>query len=96
MSRAERPITALLVAVLLLTPFVWASTAETWTHGIYDYESDEILQVVGQKDVAPVPSSLSLNLNGALVIVGLLALSDQTSAIDVLLPAPQTRGPPLS
>ncbi len=96
MSRAERPITGLLVALLLLTPFVWASTAETWTHGIYDYESDDILQIVGQNDVASVPSSLSLHLNGALVIVGRLALPDQTSAIDVVLPASQTRGPPLS
>ncbi len=96
MSRSERPITALLVAVLLLTPFVWASTAETWTHGIYDYESDDILQVVGQNDVAPVPSSLSLNINGGLIIVGRLALPDQTSAIDVVLSPSQTRGPPLS
>lgn len=96
MSRAECPIAALLVAVLLFTPFVWASTAETWTHGIYDYESDDILQIIGQNDVAAVPSNLTLNLNGALVIVGRLALPDQTPAIDVVLPTSQTRGPPLS
>ncbi len=95
MSRAERPITALLVAALLLTPFVWASTAETWTHGIYDYESDDILQIVGHNDVAAVPSDPSPNFDGSLVIVGRLALPDRTSAIDVALPAAQTRGPPL-
>lgn len=96
MSRAERPITALLVAVLLLTPFVWASTAETWTHGIYDYESDDILQIVGHNDVAAVPSHPILSFDSALVIVGRFALPDRTAAIDVVLAASQTRGPPLS
>jgi len=94
MSRA--PISALLVAVLLLTPLAWASTAETWTHGIYDYESDDILQIVGQNNVATVPARLSLSLNGALGIVGRLAMQDHTSTIDVVRPASQTRGPPLS
>ncbi len=94
MSRA--PITALLVAVLLLTPFVWASTAETWTHGIYDYESDDILQIVGHNDVAAVTSHPILNFDDSLVIVGRLALPDRTSAIDVVLSGSQTRGPPLS
>ncbi len=90
------PLAALLVAVLLLTPFVWASTPETWTDGIYDYESDEILQIVGQSDVAAVVSSASLPLTGALLVVGRLNLPDQTAAIEVVRPASQTRGPPLS
>ena len=96
MLRFTSTITALLAPLLILTPLVWASTAETWTNGIYDYESDDVVQVVAQGTVAAVHSKPIVSFDGTLVIVGRLVLCDRLSNLEVAPSASQTRGPPLS
>ena len=89
-------LTALLVSLLILTPVLLASTAETWTNGIYDYESDDVVQGIAQGTVAVVHSKPIVSFDGALVVVGRLVLRDRTSNLEVAPSAAQTRGPPLS
>jgi len=96
MQRLAGAIAALLVSLLILTPLVWASTAETWTSGIYDYESDDVVQVVAQANVAAVHSKPILSFDGALVVVDRLVLRNRTSKPEVAPSASPTRGPPLS
>ena len=96
MERLASTITALLAALLILTPLVWASTAETWTNGIYDYESDDAVQVVAQGTVAAVHSKPIVSFDGALVVVDRLVLRDRTPNLEVASSVSQTRGPPLS
>lgn len=86
----------MLASLLILTPVVWAGTAETWTNGIYDYESDDVVQAIAHHDVAAVHSNSISSLDGALVAVGHLVLSDRTFALEVVPSARHTRGPPLS
>jgi hypothetical protein len=96
MQRFAGAIRALLGPLLILTPLVWAATAETWTNGIYDYESDDVVQVVVQGTVAAVHSKPIVSFDVALVVVGHLVLRDRTSNLEVAPSASQTRGPPLS
>jgi hypothetical protein len=96
MLRMAGAITALLAPLLILTPLVWASTAETWTNGIYDYESDEVVQVIAQGNAAAVHSKPVVSFDGALIVIGRLVLPDRTSNLEVAPSASQTRGPPLS
>lgn len=95
MLRLAGAITALLAPLLILTPLVWASTAETWTNGIYDYESDDAVQVIAQGTVAVIHSKPIVSFDGALVVVDRLVLRDCTSDVEVAPCASQTRGPPL-
>ncbi len=96
MLRLTGAITVLLAPLLVLTPLVWASTAETWTNGIYDYESDDVIQVIAQHNVAAVHSKPIVGFDEALVVVGRLVLLDRTTDLEVAPSASQTRGPPLS
>src|SRR6516225_5412503 len=96
MLRHAGAIMVLLAPLLILTPLVWASTAETWTNGIYDYESDDVIQGIAQGTVAVVHSKPIVSFDGALVVVGRLVLRNRTSNLEVAPSASQTRGPPLS
>ena len=96
MLRHAGAIMVLLAPLLILTPLVWASTAETWTNGIYDYESDDVVQVTAQGNVAAVLSKPIVSFAAALVVVGRLVRPDRTSNLEVVPSASQTRGPPLS
>ena len=96
MLQVARLITVVLVCLLILAPVVWASTAETWIHGIYDYESDDVVQVIAHNDLAAVHSKLIFSFDDALVVVGRLVLPDRTSALEIAPSASRTRGPPLS
>ena len=96
MLRLAVAIAALLAPLLVLTPFMWVSTAETWTNGIYDYESDDVVQVIAQGNAAAVHSKPIVSFDGALVVVGRLVRPDRTSNLEVVPSASQTRGPPLS
>jgi len=96
MPRVAGAITVLLASLLILTPIVWASTAETWTNGIYDYESDDVVQVIAHSDVAAVHSNPIFSFDGALVVVGRVVLLDRTSGLEVVPSASHPRGPPFS
>jgi hypothetical protein len=96
MARAPGAITAVLVSLLVLTPLVWASTAETWTSGIYDYESADVVEAIAHNNVAAVHSNPIFSFNSALVAVGRLIPPEQASHLDVVPSARHTRGPPLS
>jgi hypothetical protein len=84
-----------LVALIVLTPVVWASTAETWTDGIYDYEAEGTVQVavdsVATVDCAPIP-----DLGPAALVLGLVTLLPEVSIHGNALPPVPARAPPLS
>jgi hypothetical protein len=96
MARAPGAIAVVLACLLILTPVLWASTAETWTNGIYDYESADVVEAIAHNAVAAVHSNPIASFAGALVAVGRLVLSDQTFDLEVVPSARHTRGPPLA
>lgn len=89
------PSTVALVCLLILTPFVWASTAESWTSGIADYEPNDVVQIVAHDHVAVVASEPIFTFHGTLVVVGRLVFSDLTPALEVVPSGSHTRAPPL-
>lgn len=96
MRRVAYPLTAVLVCLVILIPFVWASTAESWTDGIADYEPDDIVQIVAHDHVAVVHSEPVFSFHSALIVVGRLVLPDRTPALEVVPSSSHTRAPPLS
>jgi hypothetical protein len=93
--RVASAIGPLLAALLVLTPVVWASTAETWTNGIYDDESDELVQVVAHDHVVAVHPNPVFNFDGAFVVVGRVLLPAHRPPLDVPPSASHSRSPPL-
>ena len=96
MRRVASPVTVVLLCLFVLTPFVWASTAESWTSGIADDEPNDIVQIVAHDQVAVVRSEPLFTFRGALVVVGRLVLADLTPALDIAPSGSDTRAPPLS
>jgi hypothetical protein len=94
-ARVASAIGPLLAALLVLTPVVWASTAETWTNGIYDYESDELAPVVAPDHVVAVHPNPVFNFDGAFVVVGRVILPEHRPPLDVPQSASHSRAPPL-
>jgi hypothetical protein len=83
-----------LVVLIVLTPVVWASTAETWTDGIYDYEFDSTIHAaVGS--AATVQCAPILDLRQASTVLGLVTLPPEVAIERNALPPIPARAPPL-
>ena len=86
-------LTILMIALIALTPLALASTTESWTDGIYDAETADVVDgarfIEDVVDWAPMPT-----VSRALTVVALLTPTDDTPTSKVALPAFRTRGPP--
>jgi len=90
--RALPGLITLLAALLVLTPFVSASTFEAWTEGLYDAESDAsqaVKSADGVVEYAPLRPFRYVP-----IVAGLVANGDDLVAPVVLPPAPPGRAPP--
>jgi hypothetical protein len=86
---------ALLVGLIVLTPWVYASTAETWTDGIYDAESDELAQATRPAD-GVVERLPWLAVGPVLAVVRADAPPDDARVPSCSFHAAANRAPPLS
>jgi len=83
-----------LVVLVVLTPVVWAGTAETWTDGIYDYESDTMIQAtIGF--AATVQRAPILDLRKVSTVLGLVTLPPEALIERNTHPPVPARAPPL-
>ena len=83
----------LLLTVLVLNPFLYASSLETWTKGISDAESDSVDQAIDA--LAAVVSPLASTTVFMLVVVGDTRLASETATVAVDFVALPPRAPPL-
>jgi hypothetical protein len=93
--RASRGLVALLIGLVVFTPFAYASTYETWTEGLYDAESDgNVLEVICSQIVDTTPVFTSRGCVD--VAVGVVSPLDDRAA-DLAVPSPRSaRAPPTS
>ena len=83
-----------LVVLVVLTPVVWAGTVETWTDGIYDYESDTTIQAtIGS--AATVQCAPILDLRQVSTVLGLVTLPPEALIERNTHPPVPARAPPL-
>jgi hypothetical protein len=71
-----------LVALVVLTPFACAIDAEIWTEGLYDAESDGLVQ-------AARPSEGAVDC-----VTGFVPLADEVATATSAVSAPSPRAPP--
>jgi len=65
-----------LIGLVVVTPFVWASTYEAWTDGVYDAElGDDILALLSLSVFDRIVLS---DGHGIEVVVGVVVLADDT------------------
>ena len=84
----------LAVGLIVLTPFLYASSFEAWTDGLYDAESDD--------DLGQALKCAEIVLDGAPraavghvdVVVGFVPLADEPVTDGVIASAPSPRAPP--
>jgi len=93
--RAALALTGLLITLLVFTPFVCASTYESWTEGLYDAElENDVLALRSlQAVVAPVvlPDEHCIG-----VVVAMVTPANDTIASLADLSTPSARAPPTS
>jgi hypothetical protein len=90
-----RGLCLLIVGLLSFGPCAAGASADFWTDGIHDPESDNVLQAVRSLTAVPVPVSL-VAISHVLVFVAVLLLTDDaTTPLEPLSPR-QPRAPPLS
>jgi hypothetical protein len=98
MSRRWAPASALLALLIILlgvvSPFVWASTADFWVAGIHDAESDNVVQAV--VSVEGVVEHFPTRPIGAAAVVPFVRPADGGAPLRYALSALAPRAPPLS
>jgi hypothetical protein len=92
MFRQSR-VAALIIGVLVLSPFVSASAADGWTNGIHGPESGNVLQGVSSCD-SIVICTVALTLENVPVVVALLRPIDELPMVGGYLSALHPRAPP--
>ena len=86
---------ALLVGLIILTPFVYASTFEAWPDGIFDAESDDVDWAAKSSECAT--ESAPLRVAGSVAHVAhFVPTADDSTAPTAIRPASRTRAPPAS
>ncbi len=86
-------VAVLIVGILVLVPFVTASTADAWIDGIQDSESDNVLSGVASLD-SIVACTVTLAVGYAPVVVALLPPVDEHPAVGGVRTALHPRAPP--
>jgi hypothetical protein len=93
--RLVRSLCLLIAAVVVMTPFVWASTGDAWIEGIHDAETDGVFHaVVSTQGVAP--DALLYTFGHIQVVSTAIPPSDEAAATTVVIAARRTRAPPLA
>jgi hypothetical protein len=82
-----------LVGLAILTPVIYALTAETWTEGIFDAESDGSVLVAKCSDIAIECTPLEA-AGSVPIAVAVPSTVDEPAAWSALLSAPSPRAPP--
>lgn len=82
-----------LVVFGVVSPFVWASTAETWLEGIHDAESDDLVQAtVSVEGVVGCPAQPI----GHVTVTALVPSTDDSAPTPCGVPPRPSRAPPLA
>ncbi len=91
--RAAFGLIAFLVGLVLFTPFAYASTFEAWTDGLYDAESDDIVQVTRS---AQVVETIPLTaIHGIDDVVAVLSPGDERAPEPAVAASRSARAPPI-
>ena len=82
-----------LIGLVVVTPFVWASTYEAWTDGVYDAESND--DVLALLDLHAVIDRVVLSDRHCIeIVVAVVVLADDT-VTELADPSPRSaRAPP--
>jgi hypothetical protein len=92
--RAGLGLIVFLLCLVLFTPFVYASTFEVWTDGLYDAESDEVVQVLRS---AQVVEAIPLTVVHVIdIVVEMLSLGDERAPEPAVAASRSARAPPAS
>jgi len=84
---------SLLLAVVVLNPFFYSCSLESWTHGISDAESGDLDQAIGA--LAAVVSPLASTTIPALAVVGGVQRGSVPAVVKVEFAPRPPRAPPL-
>lgn len=90
-----RAVCLLIVGLLLSGPCATGATAEFWTEGIHDPESDNILHAVRSLNAVPAPVSW-VAVSPVLVFVAVLLLADDVAVATPPRSLSKPRAPPLA
>lgn len=85
----------LLLALVVAAPVVSAITIETWTDGIYDAESDYSVQAAKSNEAALLYQPVH-PVDPSLVIVAVLEITGDSSAVSTMVATADPRAPPLA
>jgi hypothetical protein len=92
MSVARWPV-ALLIALFVFVPYAFASTYEAWGSGIYDAETDELLQAAKCPEAA-VECAPPVAVQHVPVVAETIVVGNDSVASAIGLPARPSRAPP--
>lgn len=93
--RAYRWPLVLLVALFVFTPFAVASAYESWTDGIYDHETDDLLQAAKCPEAA-IDCAPFVAARCAPAVTSLAFVGHDSAAPAIVAPARPGRAPPAS
>jgi hypothetical protein len=95
MAPMARVLCLLIVGLLIFGPCAAGATADFWTEGMHDPESDNVLQAVRSFSAVLVPVSL-VAVPHVLVFVAVLLLTNDAAASTQPFSPRQPRAPPLA
>ncbi len=93
LMRAYRWPVVVLIGLFAFMPFAAASTSESWTDGLYDAETDYLLQVAKCPEAAIKCAPLEV-ARYVRVVAAVAGLGDESAGPAVVDPARPCRAPP--